>query len=196
MILPQGMSEERTRAVHALFQRMIADAITREGITLIPLARTHQISDQLVQDLGGVFDPKTGRAHEEKFGVFLEYFRREVNDQLKADAVVMAVIVPGKAPYSGAEARWHGTSQTIGAAASFSAFSGRAEGTVPVISLSVVIDDALTGARLWSGLGGISVLSKREAGKWITIPLEEALGDPERNRAAVGIAFQLLVRGG
>jgi len=195
MFSARGMSREKAQALSQMFERLMAERLTRQGFTLIPAAETLAISARLVRDLGGLFDPNTGREDEEKVRVYLEYLRRELKERFRADAVLTANLVQIKAPYSGVTARWHGTSQAIasGGAALAGLLFGPASGTVQALSLSAWIDDAASGRRLWVGFGGIHLLSKREGDKWVNIPLEEALGDSERNREAVVIAFQSLV---
>jgi len=193
MILPGGMGAEQTQIVHATFQQLMADALERRGFAVIAARQTYQISDRLVRDLGGAFDP---RKDLQKLSVYRDHLRRELRETFRADALLIAEIIPVAARYSGATARWHGASQRIATdglrVAEF--FSGDNTGTVPAFSLQVWMVDAVSGARLWSGFSGVHVLSKRGADTWVPVPVEQALSDQTRNRNAVEIAFKSLRR--
>ena len=191
MILPSGMSPEKTQVIHAKFQQLLAEAAQQRGFTVIPALQTYQISDRLLRELGGALDP---RKDLQKLRVYRDYLRREIRERFRADAVLAAEIIPVTAKYSGTTARWHGASQSI-AATGLSVTEllfGEHAGTVPAFSLLVWVEDAVSGARLWSGLGGVHVLSKREAGKWAPVPVEDALSDQARCRDAVKFAFKSL----
>jgi hypothetical protein len=192
MTLPSGLSDEKIQALHATFQQLIAEAVRARGFSVIPYTQTLGTSTRLLRELGGVFDPNTGKVEEEKFRVYREYLRREVRAEFKADAVVSARFVHIRAQYSGSTARWHGASQQIAPSGSIlgELVLGRSAGTVPALSLFVWIEDTMSGASIWSALGGVHVLSKRESGQWVPVPVEAALSDAARNRDAVKIAFQ------
>jgi hypothetical protein len=193
MILPGGMGAEKAQAIHAAFQQLMADALEQRGFTVIPARQTYQISDRLIRDLGGAFDP---RKDLEKFRVYRDSLRHEIRETVGVDAIVSAEIVPVTATYSSATARWDSAAQNAvtGGLGVAELLFGANAGTVPALSLLVSMEDAVSGERMWSGLSGVHVLSKREANKWVPIPVEKALSDQTRNRNAVRIVFRSLVR--
>ena len=148
------------------------------------------------EQVGGYFNPVTGKRDETKFKTVREYTLREISTKFNADAILYAAIVPVRAQWSGRTASWDGVEEPIKSTGAQIVeaflFGTTSRGTVGALSLAVIVEDR-NGVDMYINSGGIQVLAKISGGEFIPVPRHELFANEERNVAAVNIALGPLV---
>jgi hypothetical protein len=145
------------------------------------------------EQLGGFFDPITGKRDEAKFKTAREHLLREVNAMTKADAILHPSIQLVKAGFGNNEARWHGTSESLITGGFWGAFlAGTNNGTSSALSLYVTLED-INGVELYINAGGIQLAAKLSGRTFVAVPRNELFADEKRNQAAVNVALNPLI---
>lgn len=187
--MPRGL--EDPEPVRAKFESLITAKLREAGFSTAPSQQFADIWQRMADQVGGLFDPRTGQLDEAKFKTVREHALRELSATFKADALMQARIQPVTVPFrarpffQSSEATWHGTSQSVESTGS--------RGSVGALSLIVTIVDS-HGVVLYTNAGGIQLLSKLQGGRFVSVPRQELFADEERNVAAVNIALGPLIK--
>lgn len=182
--------------IRSMFESRIEDKLRSAGFTVIKSAETTEIWNRIVKQLGGSFDPNTGRRDPEKFKLLVEDFRREVHDKFQADAILFPRLVSVSAPWAGKTAKWHGTADAVKTTGSFVAeafFGMSTHGRIGALSLAARIED-IAGVLVYEEFGGIQVLSKVSGRNFVPVPPTELLVDQEKNCRGVDLALAPLLQ--
>lgn len=187
---------ENPERVRAKFESLIEAKLREAGFSIVPARESGEIFERMTKQLGGFFDPVTGKRDEAKFKTAVEHTLRELGTRFNADALLYPSIVVVRAPFSVNRANWDGAQEPMITPGSY---GSALIGTVAALSLVVTIQDR-TGAAVYINGGGIQVLTKIHKGgffqpeKFIPVPPIELFAYEERNVAAVNIALAPLVR--
>ena len=181
--------------VDALIETKLREA----GFVTFPAREWGEVFTRTQQEVGGLFDPRTGDLDEAKVKTIVARTIEDIRGRFQLDAVLLPRVQVVKANFVGAWARWDGVSDALASGLSVLATSG-VSGTVPALSLVVSIDSP-DGLALYRRGAGIQVLEKlapvteRLSGKWLApVPREEVLANEERNLAAVERALGPLLK--
>ena len=192
-----GVSESAKLRFDSLIEAKLQEA----GFATFPAKNWGEVFARMQQEVGGVFDPRTGSPDETKTKTVFARTTDEIRSRFQFDTVLLPRVHVVKAQWSSASARWDGVSESL---ASGLAVLGapNASGTMPALSLVVSIGSPdLDGPAQYRHRAGIQVLEKltpiteRFSGKlFAPVPREELLTNDERNRAAVEIALGPLMK--
>lgn len=190
--LPEGIPV--TEDVKFKFESLIESTLMEAGFSIVPSQESAAIWKRTTEQVGGYFDPVSGKRDEEKFKTVREQTFRELKTKYNADAFLFPAIRVFKINWSGTMAYWHGTSEAIillnlGEIL----FGGRKNGTVGALSLTVSIEDT-NAVPLYVNYGGIQLLSKVSRSGFIPVPPKDLFIDDERNRNAVNAALGPLTK--
>lgn len=160
------------------------------GFELIDAERFSEIHDRINRDLGGIYDPMTGRLIDDRAESLKEYVEREYNETYAPQGELFVAVVHVGAAFSGNKARWHGVEQASSGKEGFWAnFNTDGRGVMPALSLVVVVQDAAE-ERLFAAVGGIELASVLSANSLERIPPEELLNDMSRIDEALRLVFE------
>ena len=183
------------------FNPAIETKLRDAGFTVVPTQEFRGIWDAKAAELGGLFDPQTGRVVEAKATALLSHIRGELKTRFNADAVMLPRVQKvtarfGYTPFVGVRASWDGASEALETGAFDKVLSPRGNGTVPALSLVLSIED-LEGAPLFVNAGGIQVLSKLAPGagnfggnSFVQVSKDQLFTDEQRMQLAVQYALE------
>ena len=175
------------------FAQQVEDLVSSElkqaGFEVIPSSVYQSVTQPIVEDAGGSFDPSTGKADTQKALQILTLARAELAEKHGADAVLYPQVTLVKANWKDGMARWDGVSTGITGKTGFGCTAGASnrKGTTGASSLKVTVVDA-DGTVQYSQTGGIELLSHYDSG-FKRVPQSELYRDKERNHQAVQIAL-------
>lgn len=181
--------------VKAKFEPLIEAKLREAGFTVVPSRETAGIFEKMNKQVGGMFDPVTGKRDEAKFKTLREHTLRELESKFKADAVLYPNIRAGIANFAGGQANWDGASESLATTAGFwgQLGVGQFRGTTGALSLIVTIEN-IHGVDAYVNAGGIQLISKLSGGNFVRVPRSQLFADEARNTAAANIALGPLVR--
>ncbi len=183
-------------SVKAQFDSLLVAALRQADFVVIPSQEYEQIRQREMEQLGGFFDPITGKRDTAKTKFLTERCRRELHARFNADALFYASIQAVKVSFSGGKAKWHGASESLlskGGIAGFFSDARYSSGTTGALSFFVALEDT-NGADVYFNAGGIQVTHKISGTQLVPIPNEQFLTNKERNLAAVRLALGPLLK--
>jgi hypothetical protein len=179
--------------VKSTFETLVAAKLKDGGYQVVPSDEYNKIWKQMMEQLGGFFDPMTGKRDNEKFKTVRQHTLRELAAKTKADAILDFSLSPIKVNFANNRAVWHGTSEYLMSGGAFAAFLGGSfSGSVLALSLVVDLSD-INDVEMYVNAGGIQSLSKLSGSRFVNVPRSELFVDEERNRKAVDIALNPLI---
>jgi hypothetical protein len=189
---------DRKEEVSARYETLITERLEAAGFKVVPSEESSSIRNAMIEQLGGMFDPITGQVSEEKRQAVSDHLVQELNAKFEFDAYVAPKIVPFKANWAGNSATWGGVTETVtGKTGFWAAFSNaNMSGTIPALSLVVVLRDKTDSEAYYVGIGGIQLVAhygETFAGGFVDIPESEWFVDQEKDVTAVNIALSALV---
>jgi len=181
--------------VKAKFESLIQAKLREAGFSVVPSQETAEIFNNMNKQLGGIFDPVTGKRDETKFKAAREHALRELNTKFKADAVLYPSISAGTARFGGGKASWGGTSESVAISEGFLAALqvGNLSGSVRALSLVVSIEN-INGGDAYVNMGGIQLAAKYSGGQFVAVPRNQLFASEERVVGAVNYALAPLVK--
>lgn len=190
--VPQDL--ENPEPVKQKFLGMIEALLREEGFTLVPPAESQVIWDSMAAQLGGFYDPVSGKLDAEKLKTARMHLYRELRARHGIDAVLFSTIAAVEARLEKDKAVWHGTSQGAAKGSFWKALLGASHsGRIPALSLFVTLSDT-DDTDLYVNAGGIEVLVKVDLkGNMVPVPRDELFTDEERNQKAVHLALDPLL---
>jgi hypothetical protein len=194
-------------AIKQAFESMIEKKLVGAGFTVVPSNRYQEIRTKMVEQSGGLFDPKTGKPDEEKNKAVHTRILNEIHGQFHADAVLYPTFGTFKVDFRNGMASWHGTMEPIGQGRDnmtlnwfeelFLGPSRNSYGATGAISLGVLIED-MKQAELYKKWGGIQLLAKVNASffasDFVNVPADSLLQNQARNAHAVDFALADLMK--
>jgi hypothetical protein len=195
-LLPCGVQIKASEQVIAKFESLIENKLREAGFSVLPSKEYKDIWKHNVDQMGAIFDPKTGKRDDSKIKAIREQCYKELAGKLNVDAVLISRIMIVKAPFYRYTAKWDGTDESMDIrhdAIKFLTTSMIRHGSVPALSLAIAIKD-IHGTPVYVNWGGIQVITKYSSKGFVQVPKNELFLDEERNVAAVNIALDPLIR--
>lgn len=188
VILPDGLEEPDN--VKEKFESLINAKLRGMGFTVVPSKEYSAVWKQMTEQLGGYFDPVTGKRDETKYKAVRTHSLREMNTKFKADAILHSIVRVVQARFSSNTARWDGVTENIQASGGTwkALLVGPQHGTIGALSLGVFIEDP-NEVPMYSDAGGLQAVAKLSGTTFIPIPQAELFKDEVRNANAVNIAL-------
>lgn len=192
VFVPDGLQDPAS--VQARFESLIEAKLTEAGFTLVPSEEYDKIWERRTENIGGFFDPVTGKRDESKIEAVRKDCLRDLCTKFNADAVLYSEIRIVRANIAGQKALWHGTSEDFRTGGKLLKFldTSMYSGAAPALSLVITIrnvDDVC----MYLNAGGIQLASRLERGEFVPVPRSQLFSNEERNIAAVNIALDPLV---
>jgi len=189
---------DRKVEVSARYEALITERLETAGFKVIHSSEFSSIRGPMIEQMGGMFDPITGEADEEKLEAVRLHTMNELIAKFDIDAYIVPKIVTVKANWMGNAAGWDGvTDTTTGKTGFWAAFSNsNMGGTLPATSLVVVLRDKTDSESYYVGRGGIQLVAhygETFAGGFVDIPESEWFVNEEKDVTAVAIALSSLV---
>ena len=194
----QFPSFDRKEEVTARYEALITERLEAAGFNVIPAAESSSIMNSFIEQLDGMFDPITGQVDKEKRKAVNNHLVQELDAKYDFDTYVAPKIVIVKANWSGNSAAWDGVTESVTGKTGFWASLSNANmsGTIPAMSLLVVLKDKTESEGYYIGRGGIQLVShygETIAGGFVDIPKSQWFTDEEKDVTAVDIALSALV---
>jgi len=169
--------------------------LSEAGFSVVPSKESEEIFSNMNKQLGGIFDPVTGKRDEAKFKAAREHALRELSTKFKADAVLSAGIIGGTARFGGGKASWWGTSESVAMSEGFLAALqlGNVSGSIRTLSLAVSIEN-INGGDAYFNMGGIQLAAKFSGGQFVPVPRNQLFASEERITGAVNYALAPLAK--
>jgi hypothetical protein len=176
-----GEGAEVPEAVLLELDSLIAAKVQDDGFETVPSLIHAEIWARAVEEIGGLYNPYTGTFDEERFTTAVEQLKEELREKFSPDALLYPEILVVEAESDYSQARWDGTSQSVGA---------RVGGVFYALSLSVIIED-MEGVELYEGRGGLELLEMwdRRLGDYVSLPDSSLFLDKARIVNAVELAL-------
>ncbi len=193
-----GVSEdlENHEQVVAKFEEYINNKLRQAGFSVVASDEYAKILKRMTEQVGGYFDPVTGKRDEAKLKSALEHTRRELATSVNADAVLFPHFVVVKANFAGGRVSWDGTWESVLTEKKgwkkFFDTSASSYGTVGALSLAITIEN-IHGTVLYFNRGGVKSLLKLSNNQFVEVSPGQVLDDEWRNASAVKIALDPLV---
>jgi hypothetical protein len=173
-----------------VFATSLVSELESLGFKTVPPSEYEQAFNRLRDEVGGFFDPLTGKADNDKYKKVKDLCRRELATKFHADAVLYPSLQSFSVSFYNDFAAWDGTSESVTDANWVErAFAGTHNGSVTALSLCVVLLDT-EGNILYTKCGGIQLLAKANSGGFRKVPESKILTDFQRNTNAVSLALK------
>ena len=179
--------------VKTRFAALISEQLKAAGLAVVSPEEVSPILAAKTKEIGGIYDPETGRVDEAKSKALEAAVLREVRSKFGADALMSPFIRVVTASLSHDTAAWDGTTQEAGQGGIWKAMLATHSGSIPALTLTVWLSGG-EGQPLYAKSGGIQVLGKVSLQGHIgQVPRNELFADEGRNAAAVRIALDQLL---
>lgn len=185
-------TDDPTKTLDA-FEGLISAKLAGAGFVVLPRRTTGELWDRAAERMGGLYDPKTGRADEAKRKAIREHVLHELSASHHADSLLYFVVGGATAHFDSGVAIWHGVTEKVATGGFWSsvAAANRA-GQTTACSLYVTLED-LNGRALYQNAGGIELLYKLQDGRFAVVPQSEVLVTAANHTRAVDLALNPLV---
>jgi hypothetical protein len=177
LLLPSGYNLPAT--VPALFDSLLTAELGRRSHAVVPSAESGRIWKQLVDSVQGFYDPITGDTVRAEFEAVRNGTMRHLATAFGATLRLRPSLEVAVVDWDGGKTEWDGTSERV---------SHAGKGTVPALSLVIVVEDS-TGGVIATGRGGLRVLAVFRDGRFQPRAPHELFADEERNLKAVRAAL-------
>lgn len=179
---------DRKDEVAARYETLITERLEAAGFKVIPSSEYSYIRDPMIKQLGGMFDPITGQADEEKLEAVRLHTTNELVAKFEIDAYVRPRIMVVKASWNSNAATWDGVTDHTTGKGGFWAdlFGPQATGTIPALSLILPLIGT-SGETYYVGRGGIHLIAHYKGG-FVDVPASMWFVEPERDVNAVNLA--------
>jgi len=205
--IPAALEDQEP--VKAKYESLIDAKLREAGFTVVPSLEYDVLWKRTTEQMGGLFDPMTGKMDEAKVKAVQSHIARELQRTVHADAIVYSTIQPVTIRFVNGVARWDGAEESIddykpNNAVDRILFSGRyggATGTVTALSLITIIDD-VNGVTMYANSGGIQLLalwagrSLGSAGNFVPVPRKDLFAGDDRYTKPVNLALNPLLNKG
>ena len=181
--------------VQALYEKQLSEALVTAGFRVLPAATYAQASDAAAREVGGIYDPITGKVVPEKSKAMDAALKRRLREEHAVDAVLTPRIEAVTATYDqSGDAKWDGVTQSV--FKTEYGWNGRAyNGQQAALSLGVRLED-MNAQHLYSSRAGIELTALFISGGFERLPREELLLDQTKSSRAVGLALAGMTGGG
>ncbi len=194
VLMPIGLADfEREEEVSTRYETLISERLEEAGFKVIPPSKFENTWNRMVEQLGGIYDPNTGKRDDEKLNAIQEHTINELKAKFEIDGYVSPRVEVVEASFRGNHASWDGTKEATTGGEGFwtSLLVSELSGTISALSLIVPISN-INHEVYYVGRGGIQLFAHYKRG-FVRIPKSEWFKNPARDEAAVNIAFRALL---
>jgi hypothetical protein len=178
------------------YESLISLKLRERGFTVILSKEYQAVYKKTMEQMGGVFDPMTGKLDESKGKAVQMYTLRELQRVVRADAILYPQLYPYTVKHVSGVATWDGVSESItgsrvedGIDRYFAAVRfGAGHGTVTALSLVVLIDD-VDAVRMYSNAGGVQLLAHFSGGDFQSITRAELFPSEDYYTKSINLAL-------
>ncbi len=171
----------------AAFEALLVDRLKRGEYHVVPAEQTVAAYRRATQQLGGAFDPHTGRRDAARYTTVRRQALHQVGTELGCQALLDPTIAVVSAPFSNGFARWDGVDVEVSDA------FGAPHGWITALSLWVSILD-FDDQEVFFNTGGIQPIFQIEMGVFDDelkpVPEAQLLTDPARNQKAIDVCLE------
>jgi hypothetical protein len=180
--------------VKSRYEKQVSDKLTVLGFRVIAPSIYTRVAEAAATEVGGIYDPITGKASPEKAKAAQDVLARQLREKHGVDAIATVAFTHVGAPYNlQGYATWDGTTQSVFATPA--GWNGKAyTGTQAALSLLMRLED-VSGQHLYSKRGGIELTALFINGDFDRVAPEKLLLDESQMAHAVEIALDGLVGG-
>ncbi|HYC55912.1 MAG TPA: hypothetical protein VEL28_13340 [Candidatus Binatia bacterium] len=173
------------------FEQVLAARLADAGFKVVDANVTTAFRDRELRKLGGWYDPVTGARDEARYSRLRADVAKAMSAELGCQAVVRPYLGVVRSNWRNGVARWDGVSDQVAGGATLGA-----HGWASAMSLWLSIHDLASDRELYFRSGGIQLLAGKIKGGsgWTALPESRLLAAPERNRQAVDLALEPLLR--
>jgi len=184
---------ENPEPVRARYEQLVEAQLREAGMTIVVPAEVGPMLDAKAAEVGGLFDPATGKADEAKMKKYHEACAVELRSRFAADALLRPDIRVVMARLDHDQAKWDGMSENAGVGGFWKALLATHSGTIPALSFVARLSDP-DGNLLYAKGGGIGVLAQVNL-KGESVPVAPAtlFASEERVVRSVHLALDPLV---
>ncbi len=185
------------------YESEVVARLEKAGFAVVKPAAMRAIRERLLQSLGGVYDPVTGRPQADKLKALREFEASEYLETVKIDATLWIGIVERRAKASNTSADWDGVrDRSTGLPGFGGGLAGLSSdpfvGTLRALSFEVELRDAY-GKVLYNRYGGLQPLEyipmSVGRGKSVRGEPVSILAEPARDQRAIALALDPLTLG-
>ena len=171
------------------FNTELAKAFEGTGLEVVPPSEWTKISEVVRDELGDLFDPKTGVPKKEKVEQLRKTVRERYQTKFNVDAFVLSGLKQVKVNWNRNDAYWDGTYEATTGREGFwaRARAPQATGTIGALSLWVRVE-APDAQPLFEEAGGLQLTQHVRGTKFIPVAPQDLLADEKVNRHAIELA--------
>jgi hypothetical protein len=191
--LPDGL-DDRTEAAKQL-EQFVSEQLESAGIAVIGSEVYAQTRQKLMEQLGGIYDARTGALDKSKSGALYTQTLRSYTEEQQLDAVMYPEVRMRTADFYSDVAEWDGvkdksTGMTLTGWKAFWSAPSASKGSISALSLLLFLHDT-SDKPLYVGMGGIELLSYTghgDFGGFRHVPHDSLLRDTSRMKRAAEAA--------
>lgn len=187
---------EDAEQVKDKYESLISLKLGERGFTIIPSKEFQAVYKKTMEQMGGVFDPMTGKLDESKGEALQTHTLRELQRTTHSDAVLYPRLYPFTVRHVNGVATWDGVSESIKGARVESWIDryvaaigvGGAHGTVTALSLVVVIND-IDAVKMCANAGGVQLLAHFDGVDFKSVTRAELLPSEDYYSKSINLAL-------
>jgi hypothetical protein len=196
--IPEGL--ENAEQVKGKYEELIARTLRGRGFIVVPSSEFDKVYKKTIEQMGGVYDPMTGKFDNVKGKAVGSHVFRELQRVAHSDAVLIPKVVVLTVRHFNGLAKWDGVTESIGGGQisgtldwfwATSRYSG-VSGSMSALSLVVFIDD-MNAVTMYENAGGIQLLGKYSGNEFEPFPQAEILSSEDRYRTSTELALGALI---
>jgi hypothetical protein len=192
---------EDQEPVRKKFESLIEAKLREAGFVVIPSSEYEALWKRTTEQMGGVYDPMTGKPDEAKTKAVITHTLRELQRTANAEAVLYSRVQPVVARFFNGMAKWDGTSESVTGAAATSTLArflligpqAGTSGTVSALSLVAIIND-INDVMMYANGGGIQLTARLSGHSFTPVPRKELFSTEEHYIKPVNLALDSLLK--
>jgi hypothetical protein len=176
------------------FETLLLVKLRQAGFTVVPSKEWSGIWERMTGEMGGYFDPITGKRDDAKLKAVREHAFRELSTKFNPDVLLYPRIVVTNAKWEQGTATWDGVTEQVqptGDRFMLALIGMQRYGTIPALSFVVSIEDP-TGRSLYVNSHGLQALVKVDGKDYRPVPRDTLFEEP-RNLAAIDAVMAPIV---
>lgn len=187
---------EDAERVKDKYESLISLKLEERGFAIIPSKEFQVVYKKTMEQMGGVFDPMTGKLDESKGEALQTHTLRELQRTTHTDAVLYPRLYPFTVKHVKGVAIWDGVSEPIKGARVDSWIDryiaaigvGGAYGTVTALSLVVVVVD-IDAVKMYANSGGVQLLAHFDGVDFKSVTRAELLPSEDYYAKSINLAL-------
>jgi hypothetical protein len=182
------------------YEALITAKLREAGFTVILSSEYDAVWKRAMEQMGGIFDPITGKPDEAKRNSMKMHTLRELQRTVHADVVLYPRVQAKAVKFFNGIAVWDGATESLVGLQVNNAMNrflhrmySKYSGTVSALSLITIIQD-INGVTMYSNGGGIQLLAQLSGGSFVPVPRAELFSSEEHYTKSLNLALGSLVK--